>query len=102
MKDFDVAGYTYNAENYCSGCIIEAFSGIPENIGWEWSVEGVLDVIAAVMKVNRDDENSFDSSEFPKRIMCDSATNAAYFAQSIAAQIHDDSVEHCKCGNTII
>lgn len=80
-----IAGYTYNAENFCSGCIIEAFSGIQENIGWEWSVEGVLDVIAAVMKIDRQDESTFDSSTFPKVIL--------------DGQRQTLTQKFCKCGN---
>lgn len=63
-----IAGYTYNTENFCNECILTAFSGVRENIGFAFSVEGVLDIVAGAMNINRHDENTFDSSEFPKVI----------------------------------
>lgn len=62
-----IVGYTYNAENYCENCILNA-GGIQENIGYAFSVEGVLDVIASFMDINRNDESTFDSATFPKVI----------------------------------
>jgi hypothetical protein len=68
MKSTDIAGYTFNADQYCVDCILTALSGVKENIGYAFSVEGVLDQIAGAMHIDRMDERSFDSGEFPKVI----------------------------------
>lgn len=67
MSDY-YPGYTFKAENYCPDCIIPAMSGVKEDIGYVWSVEGVLDQIAGFIRVDRQDENTFDSGDFPKVI----------------------------------
>lgn len=67
-KAYDIAGYTYNANNYCVDCILFALGGKHFDIGWVYNVEGILDLIAAVMAIDREDENTFDSSTFPKVI----------------------------------
>ena len=68
MKSDHIAGYSFNTENMCETCILEAFTGVKENVGFVFSIEGVLDQIAGAMKIDRMDERSFDSSEFPKVI----------------------------------
>jgi hypothetical protein len=62
-------GYTYEGNNYCPDCIIHAISGINGiEIGHVYDVEAVLDIIAGVLEIDRKDENTFDSNEFPKVI----------------------------------
>jgi len=63
MKELPV-GYTYQAENVCPDCVLQ-----PEDIGHVWSVDGVLDVMARFMDIDRNDEETFDSGTFPKVIM---------------------------------
>ena len=62
-----IAGYTYRAENYCSGHVISAMAQTYPVATSD--AERHLDLLATVgVKVNRDDENTFDSFDFPKAI----------------------------------
>lgn len=66
--------YTYCADIFCPDCIVAVtLSGRPEidpNDGTVFpqfgTVERDLDVIAGILGINRTDEHTFDSSEFPK------------------------------------
>lgn len=71
-----IVGYTFQADIYCRDCIIatlptgpgEKFDGWALAAGVLKPVEENLSEIAYAFRYNRDDENSFDSSEFPKVI----------------------------------
>lgn len=72
MKLSDIAGYTFNADTYCPGCILDQ---LPTSEGGRfdgWAdlsgqpVETSLSELAAAFSIDRDDECSFDSDEFPK------------------------------------
>lgn len=64
---------TFNEDNYCPDCIVgklpagsgQAFDGWKLASGVRMSVEDNLNEIAAAFGINRDDESSFDSGEFP-------------------------------------
>lgn len=80
----DIAGYTYNAENYCPRCIISVLPTQEGGVfdGWalaegatETSVEETLDEIAHAFGFNREDESNFDSGDFPKIVFFDMVTN---------------------------
>lgn len=68
---FDIVGYVYKAEQYTPAGIIE--SGI--HAGWlspgarGMSVEDALDQAAQYLGVERDDERTFDTDDFPKVIL---------------------------------
>ena len=72
----DIVGYSFNTENFCPDCIIEALPTGPGETfdGWkladgvQMSTEDNLHEIAAAFQIDRQDERSFDSSEFPKVI----------------------------------
>lgn len=70
----DIVGYTFRADNRCAGCTIHAVYADPRFDGWRladgvrMSVEANLDEIAAAFQINRADESSYDSDEFPKVI----------------------------------
>jgi hypothetical protein len=66
----DIAGYTYNTENYTPTNLIEVLiaAGEASPAARDMAVEDVLDQIAGANAVDRYDERSFDSSEFPKVI----------------------------------
>jgi len=72
----DIVGYTYKADNYCTGCIIDAlptgegeeFDGWKLTSGIRMSTEKNLTELAYAFGIDRNDEYSFDSSEFPKVI----------------------------------
>jgi hypothetical protein len=72
----DIAGYAYRAEAYCPGCTLLALGLAPTAY-----VEGALDDEAARLGIERHDEHSFDSGDFPKVIFAD--------------EIHGDACGNC-------
>jgi len=95
MHDTTIVGYTYNADIYCPRCIIEqlptgdggAFEGWALAEGITMSTEDNLSEIAAAFGIDRDDEASFDSGDFPKVIFASMA----------------EGDEHCgACGEPLI
>lgn len=83
MKAWTVVGYTFNADIYCDGvCIIRAIgeigpvtydraeriTDVTELFDGSATVEDALAVIGTARGINRDDERSYDSSDFPKVI----------------------------------
>lgn len=91
----DIVGYTFNADQYCPQCVIsalptgdgEAFDGWAVAPGAPFiSTEDNLAEIAEAFGIDRMDEHSFDSSEFPKVIF--------------RSSLEDD--EHCgDCGELL-
>jgi len=68
-KSYDIVGYAFNTDTYCVGdCITQAVGEVDPQSGLTAHVEQALNEIAAERGINRDDERSFDSSEFPKVI----------------------------------
>lgn len=60
-------GYTYQANLYCPTCIVAAATLYPSVGGLDPAdTEDRLDYCAEQLGINRDDERSFDSGEFPK------------------------------------
>lgn len=87
----DLVGYTYRADNYCGADIAEAlanhgFAVTPGEMGNPDAVEVMLNELAtgvgkyaplpAPFPIDRDDEASFDSDEFPKVLLRDQAEDA--------------------------
>lgn len=69
----DVVGYTYKADIYCPACIIRVANyGLPCNNA---NAERVLDVLAEGKRINRGDETTFDSDDFPKVIFRNQVEN---------------------------
>lgn len=64
----EVAAYAYRAEIYCPACIIAAMivAGDASPAAREMPAEDVLDQCAEAAAIDRTDETSFDSAEFPK------------------------------------
>lgn len=89
MKSFAIVGYTFNAETLHPICMVERYiaGGVLSPGARGMSAEDALDQAAEVAGVNREDEYSYDSDEFPKVVFADSV----------------DEVEYCdSCGMTII
>jgi hypothetical protein len=67
-----IVAYDYQATTYCWGCMREIamrWPGAPTEAEAEhMSTEDILDVIANRRGIDRYDERSFDSGEFPKVI----------------------------------
>lgn len=61
-----IIGYVFNTELYCPPCMGEVYTG--EAVA-AYYVEATLDAHARLHGINRADENTFDSSEFPKLIV---------------------------------
>ena len=76
-----IDGYTFQAANYCPDCILSVVAGEPiENV----DAETGLDILATVRHIDRMDERSYDSGDFPKVIfstqiedveLCESCNN---------------------------
>jgi hypothetical protein len=96
MRGTDIVAYTYNTENYCSGCIMDVlptgegqeFDGWALAQGVSMSVESNLREIAFAFSIDYDDLSSFDSGDFPKPIF--------------ASQIEDDDERCGKCHEPLI
>jgi len=84
MKAWTVVGYTFNADTYCPDCIVgvlptgegEAFDGWTLASGVSMSTEDNLSEIAYAFQIDRMDESSFDSGEFPKVIFASDASES--------------------------
>lgn len=78
-KSSDIVGYTFQSELYCPEHIVAAVTATPEFEGWglaagvDMPVEANLSEIAAHFQIDRMDESSFDSAEFPKVVFRDQA-----------------------------
>lgn len=80
MKGDAIVGYTYRAENLCPSCTIGALPTGPDEAfdGWRdvsnppMSAEENLAGIAEAFGIDRTDERSFDSGDFPKVIFASS------------------------------
>lgn len=64
-----IDAYTFRADIYCPLCIIEVYGAIPELPGDD--AETTLDQIAEYRGIDRENEYSFDSWDFPKPIYDD-------------------------------
>ena len=68
MKAFDIVAYTYRAALYCPEHLIEAMIANREAspAARDMDTEEVLDQIANANAIDRQDEHSYDSDDFPK------------------------------------
>jgi hypothetical protein len=78
-KSYDVAAYNYKAETLCPDCTVaklptgegEEFDGWAVAPGVRMSAEDNLSELALAFGINRNDEHTFDSDEFPKVVFVD-------------------------------
>lgn len=93
MKTSDIVGYDYNGDTYCRDCIKEvlptgedqAYDGWADATG-RMDSEEFLEGIAQAFGIDRGDERTFESGDFPKVVF--------------SSQIEGD--ENCgKCGRLI-
>lgn len=81
LRSDAIVGYTWQADIWCPACIERANPSIDGN------AEAVLDTLAQRNDIDRSDETSFDSGDFPKIIF--------------AVMVEDD--ESCgQCGESLI
>ena len=83
-----IVGYTFMTENICPTCTINRMigAGLASPGARDMRVEDVLDQIAASEGIDRTDEHTFDSGEFPKVI----------FASQIGCSLCDD-IDDSRC-----
>jgi hypothetical protein len=69
----EIAGYTYRADLLCPSCTIEAMIGAGDAgpAARDMPTEDVLEQCAGALGIDRDDEHTFDSDEFPKVALLD-------------------------------
>lgn len=92
MRSDDIIGYTFQAELYTPFGVLEALYSHPNFEGWRnvlgvRSVETELDEIAAAFGIDRTDEYSFDSDEFPKVVFVDQANDDDWAVDSDGAYV---------------
>ncbi len=82
-----VEAYTYNADIVCPDCIIKRFGDdIEPAVVATGNAETVLDLAATARGIDRYDERSFDSGDFPKVVF--------------GNQLNDDPDAGCEhCGD---
>ena len=70
-KAREVVGYAYAAETLCPWCTLQALAGVfpgrSDHAG-RGAAEDYLTELAATLSIDRQDERSFDSGDFPKVI----------------------------------
>jgi hypothetical protein len=68
-----IVGYTYMAENWCADHLTDRliFDGLLSPTAWDMTMEEALDQHAEHYGIDRYDEWSFDSDDFPKIITHD-------------------------------
>ncbi len=85
-KSWDIVGYTYRADVYCGDCTREITKrmlpevGVATMYGDCGSAEELLGEWASAIGLDRDDERSYDSGDFPKVILRDSAHDVCSLA----------------------
>lgn len=64
----EIAAYTYRAAVYCPACVAETMiaTGDASPAARDMPTEDALDQCAQAAAIDRDDETSYDSDEFPK------------------------------------
>lgn len=87
MKATDIAAYMYQAELLCPECTALTIEVDHPSPAW-LTPEQILDRVAKVIGLDRRDERSFDSNEFPKVVFAD--------------QICSDGDICIQCGNSLL
>lgn len=71
MHATDIVGYTFNAETLCPSCMRKKAAFVNETNGRNaefMPLDRLLDYWAVYQGIDREDEHSFDSGDFPKVI----------------------------------
>lgn len=73
LKSYQVVGYIYDAALHHPDCVIELLirKGMASPAARDMDPERVLDQVAAANAINRGDEFSFSSDEFPQVVFVD-------------------------------
>lgn len=100
MHATDIVAYTYRADNYCPRCIIdvlptgegEAFDGWALAAGATMPAEQNLAELAEAFGIDRSDERSYDSGDFPKVVFVDQVEDCEH-----CGSCHEPFVGECSC-----
>lgn len=83
MKSWTIVGYTYRAENWMPNAIVAQLTTNPGNVHHKSAsvpnAEAHLDLLARIAHIDRYDESSYDSDDFPKVIFADSVEEGETF-----------------------
>lgn len=86
MHATTIVAYTYNAETLCPRCVCGALNiGEPINrdgYAYRGVVEAGLNELAARTGIDRQDERTFDSGDFPKVVFADQIEDEHEFCDS--------------------
>lgn len=103
MRSTDIVAYTFNADVYCPACIGDTVADDARYDGWRvahpavMSAEDNLNEIAAAFQIDRDNEHSFHSDDFPKVVFAgDEPISCGQCGEVII-----DSGECSECGTRI-
>ena len=79
MRTDTIVGYSYRADIYCPEHIVGALRGRDDvaPAGFDMEAEHLLDQVAAYNLIDREDESSFDSDDFPKVAFADQVRGMA-------------------------
>lgn len=78
MRSDTIVGYTYNADIYCTDCIVDELQtrgDLMDAYPAGFDTEAWLNRCAAIVGIDRFDEGTFDSGDFPKVVFADSAAD---------------------------
>lgn len=94
MHATDIVAYAYAADIYCPDCTRHmaegAISALVGRVVYpSWPTEGTLDVWAAAAMVNRHEEETFDSGDFPKVVFASDEWNESSVCGSCLQPIID-------------
>ena len=72
-RDDEIAAHTYRAAIHCPRCLVETMiaTGDASPAARDMPAEDVLDQCAGASTIDRTDEHSYDSDEFPKVVFLD-------------------------------
>lgn len=98
MHATTIVAYTYQAEILCPTCTVRAYAGDEFTlVPGSWSTEQYLDFCAESIQLDREDERSFDSDDFPKVVFADCVMSWRDRADG------PTQVENCySCGEPLI
>lgn len=92
MRADTIVGYTFNADQYGPECIVAQVTTNPGDVHHRDAkiddAETHLDLLARIAGIDRMDEHSFDSGDFPKVIF--------------AVQVESDEERCGACGEPLI
>ena len=77
VKSFAIEAYDFRADRFCGGCIQVVLPEDERYDGWAltapitMAAEDNLDEMARAFGIDREDESSFDSADFPKVVFAD-------------------------------